>query len=249
MSVITRRTGVITPGEHHMEIRPKYRGPARPGVLFVHGAGGGADYCTVPLGRQSHLTNALIDGIGATGVSHDLGGLYTWGNAVALARMDAAYAHLQTLPGVKPGPVWLVSSSMGAHTSLNWAAQHPEKVAGVISIIPVINPTDIVAHDRMGYGSNPVYGINQAYGGWDELAHGTVYNPQTLACLGRLRDIPMLFWYGTSDALCVPYETQRFAQWPGMDVTLIPIEDGHEMTAYDKPDHQVAVQFVRDNQP
>lgn len=230
-------------GDTKVFVRPKFPPPAPvPGALWVHGASGTSLFAIDPLGRQSHLTNTLVTGTGCTGLSSDLGGPSTWGNELAMTRMTQAYNRLQLQPGVKPGPVWLVSSSMGAHTSLNWAAQNKAKVKGIISIIPVINPTDIVTNNRMGYAAS----VNAAYvGGWSESTYGAVYNPQTLASAGKLSGIPMLMWYGTLDDLCRPAEALAFAAKPGMDVTLIPIDDGHVMTAYDKPDHATALAFMR----
>lgn len=229
-------------GEHKVIMRPKFPPPSPvPGALWVHGASGTALFAIDPLGRQSLLSDKLISGSRCTGLSHNLGGPTTWGNATAITRMTQAYNRLQLLTNVKPGPVWLISSSMGAQTSLNWAAQNPTKVKGVISIIPVINPTDIVTNNRMGYAAS----VNSAYaGGWSEATYGAVYNPQTLATAGKFAGIPMLLWYGTTDALCTPAQMTAFAAKPGMDVTLIPIAGGHEMSTYDLPDHQVALQFM-----
>lgn len=246
MTIVTAYSGVVA-GEKHVIIEPKFRPqtPA-PGIMFVHGAGSDAFYSVVPTGMQSTMTNTLVDGSGGLAISHDLGGTTTWGNATALSRMTSAYNHLQSLPGVAPGPVWLISGSMGCHTSLNWAAQNKTKVAGVISVIPVINPTDIVTNNRMGYAAS----VNSAYsGGWSEATYGAVYNPQTLATAGKLTGIPMLFFYGTTDALCVPAQTEAFAAKPGMNVTLVPIADGHEMSTYDKVDHPRALAFMLANQP
>lgn len=241
----TYGVGTVTTGEAALQMRPKFPpASAQDGVMFVHGAGSTATYCVDTYGRQSSLTNAVADA-GFTCFSGDIGGVATWGNSTAMARMTAAYNYLQSLPGVKPGKVALISGSMGALTSLNWAAANPTLVSAVVSVIPVINPTDIVTNNRGGYAAL----VNAAYGGaWSEGTYGATYNPRTRATAGAFAGLPMLLFYGTVDTLCMPAETTGFAASVGASCTLVPLTGlGHEEASYTATDHAHAVAFLKAN--
>lgn len=237
--------GTVSAGEGALLIQPKYPSatPTR-GVMFVHGAGGGATYCLDAYGRQGSLTKAIADS-GFTCFAGDIGGPATWGNATAMARMTTAYNYFQAQPGVAPGKIALVSGSMGALTSLNWAAANPTLVSAVVSVVPVINPTDIVTNNRQGYASL----VHAAYGGaWSEATYGATYNPRTRATAGAFAGLPMLLFYGTVDTLCMPAETQGFAASVGASCTLVPLTGlGHEEAAYTSVDHAQAVAFLTAN--
>ena len=211
--------------------------------MFVHGAGSDAVYCIQPYGLQSTFTKAVIDG-GFTCFAGDVGGTATWGNATAMSRMTTAYNYMQTMSGVSPGKIALVSGSMGALTSLNWAAANPTLVSAVVSVIPVINPNDIVVNNRGGYAAS----VHAAYGGaWSQATHGATYNPRTRAAAGAFAGIPMLLFYGLTDTLCMPAETQGFAASVGAGVTLAPLATGHEEASYAATDHARAVAFLQAN--
>lgn len=223
----------IRANEGHVEILPKFA-PSVPkrGVMFVHGAGSDSLYCISPTGKQSTVTNSIVDA-GHVGVAQDVGGPATWGNSTAVGAMTTVYNHLIARPGVKDDKVFLMFGSMGGITSLNWAAANPTKVAGIMGVIPVINPNDIKTNNRWNYGPE----INAAYGGnYVEATYGANYNPRTMANTSKYAGIPMLFFYGLTDDLCLPGETEGFATAAnsnGADVTLVAINDGHTFTTYD----------------
>lgn len=223
--------GTVTAGEGAVLVRPDTPG-ARHGVLSVHGAGSGATHLLAPYGNQSIQTD-MIAGAGFTIFSGDYGG-DTWGNSTGMDRMTAAYQYAQTLPGVTPGRVALVSGSMGGLVSLNWAAANPDKVSAIVSCIPVINPNDIVTNNRTLGGQPYAPYVNAAYpGGYVESTYGATCNPRTIAATStKLQGIPMLLFYGQTDSLCVPAEVQGFAASPGMNVTLVPLPTGHEEATY-----------------
>jgi dipeptidyl aminopeptidase/acylaminoacyl peptidase len=185
------------------------------------------------VGKQSTVTNTIVDQGGHVGIAHDNGGPATWGNLTARDRMTKTYNYLQTRPNVKPGKVFLMFGSMGGLISLNWAAANPTKVAGIIGVIPVINPNDIQANNRWNYGPE----IHAAYGGtYVESVQGSTSNPRTMANTTKYSGIPMLFFYGLTDDLCLPGETEAFATAAnsnGANVTLVGINDGHTFTTYD----------------
>lgn len=246
MTIFTQHSvGTVSSGENALIIKPKYPPVvAQRGVMFVHGAGSTATYCIDTYGRQSSLTGAIANA-GFTCFSGDIGGTSTWGNSTAMARMTTAYNYLQTQPGVKPGKVALISGSMGGLTSLNWAAANPTLVSAVVSVIPVINPNDIVVNNRGGYAAS----INAAYGGaWSEATSGATNNPRTMATnSAKLQGIPMLFFYGTTDTLCMPAQVEGFAASAGMNVTLVPLATGHEEASYTAVDHPRVTAFLKTN--
>lgn len=235
--------GTVVPAEGALVIRPKFK-PLTPkqGVMFVHGAGSDSTYCISPLGVQSTLTN-LIATEGYTGYSGDNGGPNTWGNVSAISRMTSGYGHLQA-QGTRAGKVALVSASMGGLVSLVWAAQNKSKVSCIVSVIPVMNVTDIKTNNRGGYGA----AIDAAYsGGWSEATYGAVHNPRTLAAAGKFSGIPMLLFYGLTDTLCVPAETEAFAASVGSSVELVALPSGHDFTSYGLVDHPRIVEFLNEH--
>jgi len=234
----------LAAGEGGLLIRPRHQ-PTIPlmGVMFVHGAGSGATYCLDPYGRQCLLTKAIADA-GFTCFSGDIGGPATWGDSTAMSRMNDAYNFLQCQPGVKSGKIALIFGSMGGLTSLNWAAAHPTLVGAVAGVIPVINLNDIVTYNRGGYGGV----ASAAYaGGYTEAAYGSTNNPRTMAIAGKYWAMPMLFFYGTTDSLCIPSETQAFAASVGPSITLVPLATGHEEASYSACDHPRVVAFLLAN--
>ena len=232
------------PGEDASIIRPKhYRGvPQLPGVMFVHGAGSNSAYCLDATGRQGELTRKIALS-GRHGFSHQNGGPATWGNDTALARMDAGYAWMHANLPIKSGKIALVSASMGGLNSLAWAARNPDKVACIASVIPVIDVTDIHGVPRLGGAYT--YDINIAYGGWTEAAYGATHNPLTLAKAGKYAGIPILFYYGLTDALCVPAKTEEFAAVVGSNVELVSLPSGHDFDSYNAVNHDHIVEFLQ----
>lgn len=233
--------GTVVPGEGALMIRPKFK-QSRQGVMFVHGAGSDATYCIRPEGKQAELTQ-LVAADGFTAYSGDNGGPQTWGNVTAIARMGSGQAYLQG-QGVKGDKIALVSASMGGLVSLNWAAQNKAKVSCIVSVIPVINVTDIHTNNRGGSAA----AINAAYsGGWSQATYGAVHNPRTLASAGKFSGIPMLIFYGLTDTLCVPAETEAFAASVGSSVELVAMPSGHDFTSYGLADHPRIIEFLNEH--
>lgn len=214
--------------------------------MFVHGAGSTSTYCISPLGSQSTVTNTIVDQGGHVGIAQDLGGLETWGNATARSHMTLTYNHLMANHDVKDEKVFLMFGSMGGITSLNWTAQNASKVAGIIGVIPVINPNDIQLNNRWNYGPS----IDAAYGGdYQEATYGSTSNPHTMALTGVYAGIPMLFFYGLTDDLCLPIYCEQFADRAnalGGLVTIVGINDGHTFSCYDTVANPTNRQMILD---
>lgn len=234
--------GAAVSGEGTLRITPKIR-PAqpKPGVQFVHGAGSDATYCISPLGNQNTLTQQIA-AAGFSGTSGDNGGPNTWGNFTSLQRLDAQYGAIQAMPGIKKGKIALISGSMGGLISMNWAASNKAKVSCIVSVIPVCNINDIAVNNRAGYGPT----IQAAYpGGWSEATYGSGYNPFTMSKLGKLAGIPMLFFYGQTDTLCLPTWPEQMVEHAGNDITLVPMSSGHDWDSYATVDQPRIVEFLK----
>lgn len=234
-------------GQSHLELTPKFPAATpRRGVMFVHGAGSTSLYCIAPTGSQSTVTNTIVDRGGHPGIAQDLGGLETWGNNTAREHMDLTYERQQVVQDVKDEKVFLMFGSMGGITSLNWTALDPSKVAGIIGVIPVINPNDIQLNNWWNYGPS----IDAAYDGdYQESIYGSTSNPHTMSLTGIYAGIPMLFFYGLTDDLCRPQFCEEFAaraNATGGNVTLIPINDGHTFTTYDTVAQPQNLQLILD---
>lgn len=228
------------PTESSVSIHPSTRpSSARPGVLFVHGAGSNSTYCISPMARQSELTRKVAIA-GYTGFSHDNGGTSTWGNSTAINRLSAGWDYVHSLRDVKAGPVALISASMGGLNSLNFAAANPSKVSCIVSVIPVIDLSDIYNNNRSGYKA----GITAAYGSYSEVTHGQSHNPLTMALSNKYADIPILLFYGLTDSLCLASKTEQFASVVGSNVTLVPLSSGHDWDSYNSVDHDMIVDFL-----
>ncbi len=233
--------GAAIAGEGTLVIEPKYRRPdLRYPVQFVHGAGSDALYCLSPLGNQNTLTQ-MVAAEGYSATSGENGGPQTWGNLTSLRGVDAHYARGQTLANVKTGKTALISGSMGGLISMNWAAANRAKVSCIVSVIPVCNVTDIVTNNREGYAQF----ANSAYaGGWSEATYGAGHNPFTLSQAGKLAGIPMLFFYGLTDKLCTPTWPEQMKQHAGNNLTLVPLQSGHDYDSYAAVNQPMIVDFL-----
>lgn len=229
-----------------MEITPKTAGKPKYPVVHVHGAGGNSYTAIGFLGNGKPSPTNVMAEAGHSAVSAELGGPQTWGNVASRNAMDLSVNKALAMPGVKPGKVFLMAASMGGLTSFNWAAYgtNKSKVAGIIAVIPVINTTDIKTNNRGGYASL----VDAAYGGtYTEASYGAVHNPKTLAAAGKFSGIPMLIFYGQTDAVCVPAETVAFASLVGSSVQLVPLSSGHDTASYSAVDNQRILDFLAAN--
>jgi len=224
-----------------MELTPKVK-PAEPkyGVLNLHGASGNAFTVIGWLGDGKAGTPNYVALNGNNAIAADAGGPQTWGNQDAIDGAQRSYNRLQSMPGTKPGKVFIIGASMGGLTALNWAAQNPEKVAAIAIVVPVINLADIKANNRGGYAGL----VDAAYGGnYSESIKGATHNPATIADSGKFSDIPILIYYGLTDTVCVPAETESFAADVGSNVTLMPLPYGHDDNSYRAVSNQVIIDF------
>ena len=232
---------VVYPGEQCIDISPKYPYAAEmAGVSYVHGAGSRADYCLAPLGNQGARTNTVSSVF--PGIAGDNGGMFTWGNDLAVTRLGGYLARLAARPDVNADYA-LIGDSMGGLNSLVYAAQATVKPKAIVMVIPVINPEDIRANNRGGYGAS----VNAAYaGGYNESALGATKNPHTMRAAAKLAGIPMLIFYGLTDTLCLPQWTEAFAAADPTNRELVALPTGHDFDSYNSVDHQRVLAFLNE---
>lgn len=229
------KTGTVFASEQCIDMTPKFLEKAKMGgIAFVHGAGSQADYCLASYGNQNRTTQRM--GSIFPAIAGDAGG-DTWGSSTGITRLDGYLTRLKARSDVDPTKYALISGSMGGIVSLNYAAQASVKPKAIVSVIPVLNPNDIVTNNRSGYAAS----INAAYGGaYNEATMGATYNPWTMRNDPKLKGIPMLLFYGTTDALCLPqYATDFIAGDPAFR-TGIALPTGHEEASYTNANSQGA---------
>lgn len=195
------RVGNVFAGENDMTISSGQRSGQFYACIYVHGAEAGPgcyDWMTASQYRWPVFRN-VADTCGLVGVSADIGGNATWGNATVQSRLDAAFNYSQTLPGVKLGKVVLVAQSMGGVSSLVWAKNNASKVACVVGVIPITNLTHM-------WSSSPYTdAINAAYGGaYSEATYGANFNPVTFAA--SLAGVKGQLWVGATDNWARPID-------------------------------------------
>lgn len=234
--------GVLFSGEQCIDISPKFPyAPVMAGVAYVHGAGSRADYCLSPLGKQGARTNVVSSVF--PGIAGDNGGVETWGNDVAVARLGGNLTRLAARSDVS-GDYALIGDSMGGLNSLVYAAQATVKPKAIVMVIPVINPEDIRANNRSGYAAS----INAAYGGfYNEATLGATKNPYTMRAASKLAGIPMLIFYGLTDTLCLPAWVEAFAAADPTNRTLVPLPSGHDFDSYNAVDHKRVRDFLKEH--
>lgn len=187
------RLGVYQANEWQVEITASRR-PARRQIpiLWCHGFGVDGRVArrgappSIP-GRVYYDALSLVaDRLGTVLISADLGGINTWANTTALARVDTllAWAGNTANLGVRTDRVIIAGESMGTLLALNWAWRNWLKVAAIWLRGPIVRMQAF--HDlNAGLGAF----MEAAFGGAAALtaaypAHDPIQNMATLATLG-----------------------------------------------------------------
>jgi pimeloyl-ACP methyl ester carboxylesterase len=175
----------------------------RPGVLWVHGAGGTATAITKPdLVGQWKVASAIAAKYPTLCV--DAAG-ESWGNAASSASLLTAKNYLQATLGARAGGVFVVGVSMGGVIALNFEKANPGAVLGQVGLIPCTSMYEAGA-GRPGFGFYAA--INTAYSTWNWTTHGPTRDPRTYAPTTTLA--PYQGWWGTADTI---WAEQSAAEW------------------------------------
>lgn len=192
MSVRTSlASGRIATGES--DVFQYSAGPRQPtkGIVFAHGSGqlaGDALATCMNLVRETH--RFAVCSIG------DLGG-QTWGGDLVVTRIGQAITMLQSRGVI--GPIALVGGSMGGCSVLNYAYQHPEDVACVAAVMPLVDMDNAYANPWLVSRRSEMEAI---YGDPPDF---TGHNPVEFAS-SMDSDLPIHIW-SASDDLLTPPET------------------------------------------
>lgn len=198
-------------GRNALIVQPADAAPGRPWI-----------WRTEFFGHEPQADNALVEK-GFHLAYIDVSNMY--GAPVALDHMDALYDHLTSEYDLNP-KVFLEGFSRGGLFAFNWAARHPERVAGIYADAPVCDFKSWPAARGRGTGSPIDWEQCKAvYGFTEEEALAYPLNPiDNLAPLAAA-GIPLLHVCGDADAV-VPIEensliVQERYKALGGDFTLI----------------------------
>jgi predicted alpha/beta hydrolase family esterase len=202
-------------------------GPARPngarGVVYAHGAAQTAKDIAGNVFVQPPLFGlAQIPFIAA-----DLAGGTAWGNDACKARMDDAWAYLQSKYKAKADKVLLYGQSMGSLAVLTWALANPTKVAACAVCLPIVNLVDVHDNNRGSFAATieTALGISGTYAGNATI---TARDPfQNTAAF----TFPMKMWISDTDTVGRPADATSFAASVGAPtVSLGSI--GHSLSSF-----------------
>lgn len=229
--------GLTYPGDNEVVLRPReYHPPSTP-VIYSHGAEGGVGGSMAWMNIKTRWPIMRTLSQESTVFCGDLGGNATWGNDVAVDRQNRAADYVATLPSSASTNINGWGQSMGGLNQLVWAGRYRSRFSKLGLIIPVINLTDV--HANSGYASD----INSAYsGGYSEATYGALHNPLTMAMAGAYDDLPILLFYGNSDALCKPEFAIEFASYCN-NCQLVELNGGHTEEIQSQVDLKIIQEF------
>jgi acetyl esterase/lipase len=218
--------GRCSPGEADVVLLPKaFRGDGTvPGVIYCHGAGSDALSASDPVGHAGewNLVRSLAERYPV--VVADLGGPLTFANPTAMARIEDARRYLQGTWGARPGPVIMVGTSMGGLCSLNYAAAHRDRVAGVVGILPLSDLTELYT----GHGGAFTPSVAAAWGVSATPPLSTLpVGADPTRKPAPLRGLRYQAWYAGSDTIVLPSTVTRLVSLMGAPATATNLGASH----------------------
>jgi pimeloyl-ACP methyl ester carboxylesterase len=169
----------------------------RRAVIILHGHNAIA---VTPLAMAQYLAGPTLLGdvvaalrLGLPILAIDAGGGQTYGNDVAIARLDEAVDWVSATGLGKAQPI-LLGTSMGSILAVNYAARHPTKIKAVGLLYTAMDLQ--FTHDQN------VAEVEAAYGGASAFTAALASHsgiPQAQA--GALAGVDLKGWYSTNDAV------------------------------------------------
>lgn len=195
------------------------------GVVYCHGRSGSAHDIDQPVGQRAG-TYAIAHAVGSVWplVSADLAGQGTWGHpSTQQARIGDAIAYLRSSLGCSDAPVGIVGTSMGGLGGLLYAMSHPDDVACVAGVTPVIDLDNV---RQSGFASAEINAVWGVANNGAPLPAGA--NPAT-----RTADLlaPFWCWYSSGDAIVAPSTVTTFATAVGGTAVLVGSMDHEDVAA------------------
>lgn len=236
----TLRTGryapVSAPAEADITVLPSSwsRDGSLAGVVYLHGRSGSALDVDDP--RHRGGVYDIVNAVGARWplVAADLAGQGTWGHpSTQQARTADAITYLRTVVGCSDAPVALIGTSMGGLGAYLYAMNHPEQVACVVGITPVVD-LDQVRRTGATFTAevNGVWGVPN-----NETPLPTQADPSE-----RTADLqaPTVMWYSSSDVIVFDETVTAFAAAVGGTAHLVGAVDHEDVANFVPPDEVVA---------
>lgn len=237
MSSKTYGLGRFTAAEYDLDYNPRVFNKKYPLVVFM--AGGSDTPVSAPLGGAIPAMDALVDA-GFVVVQPSVGtGGAAYGNATAMARVNAAKAYAQARLGCRDGRIVVSGTSNGGITALQYTRQYD-----VAATVTFIAPIDLY-YMRDNNISGTAAGINTAAGvtGTDPFpAHFDLWT-DAASYAGK----PILQYSSSNDPLRNPANTQQAwaaavgAEWHDLGAT------GHDYNSMGTVVPADVVEFVLDN--
>jgi hypothetical protein len=240
----TIRKGTVVADEVMVDLYPKINKSDRSGVIFYHGAGSTATYLLdAAPANQADLTQRVSSRW--PGISGGYGG-DSWGAPAANAKAESYLARMRSRAGGSADDFSAIGASMGGLTGFNQARNTSGiKPTAIVMVIPVINLADIVDNNRGGFAG----AVNTAFGGaYNEAASGATCNPYTYRADASIAGIPMLIFYGLTDAICLPAFTEAFIDADPDNRIGVPLASGHDYASYNAVDHGLIIDFLQQHQ-
>lgn len=235
-------------------LRPPRRSLRKPPVVIYHHGAGGAAQSVLASASEQRILRAIA-AAGYLVLVSDFGG-NLWGNRANHAHIDDLITLGQAIGG-RPGPVALLGLSMGGGATLSFAGTHPEKVACVAGLLPVINLMDL-------YGLAPDSVVAAYPGGYSDDVQGPRHSPLVMsrrvrrlhgeATVGVFSGMPIRIWQATRDTTCTTEALKEFVRNvkrhsnARVQVFRLP-EQSHTLEALDKVDLRSVLNFVRAHLP
>lgn len=198
--IITKGKGRIHANRFDATYLPR-RSVPRPAVVFCHGYNGtaqqasGEEYMGIEQVLTALSNKLLLPVVAATGADG-------FGNAISKTEsIDDALTYARANLNASNAKAVLVGISMGTAVALDYAADHPDRVACVIAILPVIDQQAIRDANTVVGGQNLRNAI--------DTAHGVVYPAPLPAGVdvatrtAALQGFPIQLWYASGDAVSV----------------------------------------------
>lgn len=139
MSRTVYRTSPTYLDDKDIIIRPRYRKRER-AVIMAHGANGYVEQFLPGVATSFPQAKKMLQDISEHDymtMTSDLGGRFTFGNALAMQRVNDL--RLDVLNGPYDRRILMFGGSMGGQVSLNYAARYPLRCAGVAVFAPAVD--------------------------------------------------------------------------------------------------------------
>lgn len=236
--------GRIVAGQDDVIFRPRNGPHGKRGVIFLHGQDTSLLVWGSPaLAPGQASVGAVVASLGLAGVA-----LYAegngWGNDATVADIETARTFLGTL-GCATDKVLLVGASMGCVDSFNYIRAHPDRVAGMVGLIPGSDVDDLRDNNRAGTCQA---NINTAWGLTPGSTSATVplparanptANVNAAAIAGSGAHIKL--YYSSVDTVVLPATVTTLATKLGCTATVIDSTNGHsDATVGEAPMNEIA---------